>query len=541
MTAPATYSPEHATPASLAPGVAPIRAPKGFVPLRDAPDQPDNRDTARIQLIRGGWGNLDDLVRTQNRQIEENVRMIAGQQHSYYHPVFGKWMDVTDWMTADERRWRQRPILNRMLPWFVITHARATESQPIVTFVPGPDRADSELAELLDIAVKSLSFEMGMEDVNDRLMAWVVAAGRGHIITRIDPSKGKMRPWIGTDLVPLVDEYGQPIDDGEGGQAAQMFENVPFGPDGTARATGIRYSDGQVVMQPTGEPHKTPVGSVIADVLSPIQVRMSWGPEPAHQKRRHYIRSFHTPEEVWDMFGVDCEPNVRGTTTDIGEIDRLLYGTGFYGSASNTGPGAQLTQSSTEGYVELTQMWEAPCSYGGLEKQGDSPGGRWLVTTPTKVLRDGVRPAAFPYTSPLSTWEFIRMPGRQGGTTPVEALTPIQRAYNANYGQIREHVNLHTNPKSVIDVASGMKPGKFTNKPGENYVLHRRPGVPAIEYIATPSLGADVYKLQAMLREEFNDIGFSNSQEIAAGDSGEKLKEMRFDTDRFLEIGRAHV
>lgn len=126
------------------------------------------------------------------------------------------------------------------------------------------------------------------------------------------------------------------------------------------------------------------------------------------------------------------------------------------------------------------------------------------------------------------------MPGRQGGTTPVEALTPIQRAYNANYGQIREHVNLNTNPKAVIDQGSGLKSGQFTNKPGQNYVLQRRPGVPAIEYIATPSLGADVYKLQAMLREEFNDIGFSNSQEVSAGDSGEKLKEMRFDTDRFL-------
>jgi hypothetical protein len=65
-----------------------------------------------------------------------------------------------------------------MLPWFVLTHARATENQPIVTFVPGPDRADAELAEVLDIAMKSLWFETGMEDVHDRLMAWVIAAGR---------------------------------------------------------------------------------------------------------------------------------------------------------------------------------------------------------------------------------------------------------------------------------------------------------------------------------------------------------------------------
>lgn len=508
--------------------------PKGFVPMREGPDVADAYDGKRIVLLKQQWSTLDDLVRQQNRQIEENVRMIAGQHNSYYHPVFGKWMDVTDWMTDDERRWRQRPVLNRMLPWYVITHARATESQPIVTFVPGPDRADAELAEVLDVSMKSLFFEMGMEDVHDRLMAWVIAGARGHLISRIDPSKGKMRPWVGQDFVPIVDEYDQPIDDGDGGQAHQMLPNVPFGPDGTPRMKIIQRSDGAMEPQQTGEPHKTPIGSVITDVLSPMQVRGSWGPEPWHLKRRHFIKSFHSPEEVWDMFGVDCPPNVRGSATDVGEIERILFGTGFYGSASNTGPGAQLSASSTEGYVELTQMWEAPTSYGGLEKSGESAGGRWLVTTPDKVLRDGVRPAKFPHTSPMNTWEFIRMPGRQGGTTPVEALTPIQRAYNANYGQIREHVNLNTNPKAVIDQSSGLKPGHFTNKPGENYVLNRRPGVPAIEYIKPPDLGQDVYKFQQMLREEFNDIGFSTGQEVAAGDSGEKLKEMRFDTDRFL-------
>jgi hypothetical protein len=232
---------------------------------------------------------------------------------------------------------------------------------------------------------------------------------------------------------------------------------------------------------------------------------------------------------------VDCEPNVKGTASDIGEIERLLYGTGFFGSASNSGPGSTMSAGSTEGYCEVRQMWERPCNYGGLEKTGESAGGRWLVTSGNRVLRDGVRPAAFPHTSPLNTFEFVRIPGRNGGTTPVEALTPIQRAYNAGYGQIKEHVNLSSNPKAVIDSGSGLKPGKFTNKPGENYVLNRRPSVPAIEYIAPPSLGGDVYKMMQMLREEFEAIGFANAQDTSnPGDSGEKVKEVRFNTDRFL-------
>ncbi len=512
-----------------------ISGPRSFVPLRESPDQADQYDGKRITLIKHGWGSLDDLVRQQNRQIEENVRMLAGQHHAVYHPVLGRYIDITEWMSDDERKWRQRPVMNRLMPWFVITHARATENQPIVTFVPGPDRADAELAEVLDVANKSIWFEANMEDVHDRLMGWVIAAGRGHLLSRINPNKGKNRKWVGTDLVPLFDEYGQPVIDESGEQVSQMFDDVPFDKQGNPLARGIQRYDGAIDMEPTGEAHSTPIGSIEVDVLSPMQVRASWGPQPWHHKRRHYIRSYHSPEEVWDLYGVDVEPTTKGGARDVGELERLLYGTGFYNSTGAI-MDAQSSSANTDGYVEITQMWESPCGYGGMERGENQPGGRWLVATPNRVLRDGPRPAAFPYTSPLNTFEFIRMPGRPGGTTPLEALNPIQRAYNGLYGQIREHVNLVSNPKGVIDQASGMKGGKFTNKPGENYVLNRRPGVPAIEYVAPPPLGGDVYQLLGLLREEMQDIGFAqnNQDQGAPGESGEKLKEARFNTDRFL-------
>jgi hypothetical protein len=59
-----------------------------------------------------------------------------------------------------------------------------------------------------------------------------------------------------------------------------------------------------------------------------------------------------------------------------------------------------------------------------------------------------------------------------------------------------------------------LKPGKFTNKPGENYVLQRRPGVPAIEYIGTPALSQDVYKMLEMLRASSTTIGFANARTV---------------------------
>lgn len=513
-----------------------IATPRFLVPMRPSPLAADAQDPARLNFNRAGWAFFDDLVRQQNRQIEENVRMLAGQHHSMYHPAFGKWLDVTEWMSAEERQYRARPVFNRLLAWFIITHARATENTPILTFVPGPDRADAELAELMDTAFKTVWFEANMEDVHDRLMGWVIAAGRGHLESRIDPNGGAVRPWVGEDMVPVVDPNGQPVNDGDGGQAQQMADGVRFGQQGQPLSQWRLTGPGTGELVHSGQAYSEPIGTVKVDVLAPMQVRGSWGPEPWYQKRVHYIRKYLTPEQVYEHFGVEVEPDIRGgDVADVGELERLLYGTGFYGAVTGL-PEMQQQTTNTDGYVEITERWEAPCNYGGLERTEQSAGGRWTVTSRSRVIRDGVRPVAFPYTSNLNTFEFIRLPGRPGGTTPQEALNPIQRSINDRHGRIQEHVNLNTNPKAVIDASAGLLAKKFTNKPGENYVLQRRPGVPAIEFIAPPGLGPDVYKSLMILREEFQEIGFTAgmNEPGTPGDSGEKVKEVRFNTDRFL-------
>jgi len=515
---------------------APQNGPKSIIPLRQG-NTADSQDGARLQMVKAGWGFYDDLVRQQNRQIEENIRMIAGQQHAIFHPVLGRWLDPSEWMSAEERQYRARPVFNKLLPWFILTHARATENMPIVAFVPGPDRADAELAEVLDIAIKTVWFEANMEDIHDRLMGWVIAAGRGHLISRINPHGGKVQTFQGQGMVPVVDVNDQPVDDGDGGQAMQPYDDgVRYDKQGQMLTKARLVAPGQTELVHSGNAYQQRTGCIESDVYSPMQCRADWGPQPWYMKRRHWLRSYHTPEQVYEMFGVEVQPDVRGgQATDVGEIERLLYGTGFYGATWGL-PESQTTATNTDGYVELTQLWEAPCSYAGMEQTEDSPGGRWCVVSRSQVIRDGVRPAAFPYTSPLNTFEFIRIPGRPGGTTPQEALNPVQRQINDRNGRINDHVNLSTNPIGIIDQAANLGLRKFSNRPGQNYVLTRRPGVAPIEYVAPPALGEDVYKSYEMLQGEFNSIGFTSGAEEQSnpGDSGEKVREVRFNTDRFL-------
>lgn len=475
--------------------------------------------------------------------------MLAGQQWSMYHPVLGLWLNVADWMDEDEQRWRQRPVFNRILPWYIITHARATENPPIVTFTPGPDRIDAELAEVMDISHKILWRELGMVDVIDRLMGWVIVGGAGHLISRIDMNAGPLKKWIGTAAVPVLDyETEEPmIDERTGEPVMQEVPDVPLDEQGNPLA--VITADGQLEI--TGEPHQAREGALKVDVLSPLQVRGEWGPTAWHEKRYHLMKTFETPEEVWDRYGVDVEPTVRGgQAADVNELERILFGTGFYGAA-NSESRNQSSHVSTEGFVEVTHRWDRPLPYPGMEETEESPGGRYLCVAGQKtVLYDGPRQAPFPYTSPINTIEFVRIPGRHGGTTPQEAMNPTNKAYNSGFARIQEHVNLSTNPKALIDQQSGILAGQFSNAPGDNYLVTRRPGVPAVEYVAPPALGGDVYRLQEMLLNEMIETGNLRGTEgeiPSPSASGELVKELRFNSDRFLgptlrraveEIGR---
>lgn len=511
-----------------------LQAPSTFIPIREAPDQGDAYDGKRVERFNREWTALDDLYRHYNRQVEENVRMLSGQQYSIYHPVLGLWIDPTDFMTDEERRWRQRPVFNRILPWYIVTHARMTENSPILTFNAGPDRIDAELAEVMDIAQKTLWREVGMVDQLDRLASWMIVGGRAHLFSRIDTNKGPLREWRGVADLPIVDAYGDPIPDPNhptGFAHEPDVENVPFDAQGNplARVT----PDGP---QQTGEPHMEPEGVLKVDVLSPLQVRGSWGPTPWHEKRCHYIMQYLTVEEVYALTGREVAPEIKGGAGDIGELERVLFGTGFYGAADSKLTPNLSSAASTEGYVQVLSRWEAPCQYGGMEQTDDSPGGRVTIVTRKECLIDSVRPANYPYTSPLRTFEFVRIPGRMG-STPQEALNPVQRAYNEGYARIQEHVNLLSNPKTIIDSQTKINARNWTNEPGQAVKVARRPNVPAVEYLTAPPLGEDVYKLQQMLLQELTDLGNLHGTQgdpPAPDASGELVKELRFNSDRFL-------
>lgn len=498
---------------------------------------PDAFDGERVTYAWSPWERQTAALRLRDREIEENVRFICGQQWTVWSNLLGSFMDVEHWLTEEEKRWRQRPVFNRIMSWFVFNHARCTENPPIVTFQPGPDAVDADLAAVMDVVWKFVWHSANMTDNNDRIMAWALAAGRAHAVSRVDLDRGPLREKLGTAQVPVVNMMTQQPVIGEDGQPMyDERENIPIGPDGNALAI-IDASNGQLV--PTGQPEFEREGEIVVDVMSPLEVRGEWGPQPWHLKKWHAMKSFLTPSEVMARYGVSVQGDARGVGADgSGELERLLFGSGFFGAA-NAKAGADSANTTLENeYVEVLSLWEAPRNdVDGYEQTNEKAGGRLLICTRSKVLYDGPRPLPFPYTSPIRCFDFIRVPGRPSGSTTLEMLKGPQKAYNRGAAVLMEHRNLYASPLMVVDEGAGMAHTEITNMPGQKIGATPRPGVPPAQFISPPPINGDVWRFQDWTLQELNELGnMQNSASMLPGRdaSGELIKELRFNDDRYL-------
>lgn len=484
--------------------------PDYFVPIRQAPDAKDDNDGRRVELVKNRWHSQDDVRLSFERTVEEHVRMLAGQHYHVWSQEAGKFVDITQYLSDAEKRWREFPRANLLLFWFMLTHARMTERAPILSFLPASaDQSDAKLAEVMDPIFKTLWFETGMPEAHVDVMSWVIVGMEGYLKTRVDTSQGP-------DLVipPELEE------------AIRMA--------GTVEELSELEA---IVHQLAGQRQ----GRLVADVLSPLECRGEWGPKRWHEKYWHTQKSFLTAEEVWQRYQMDVKPDTdSGSISGGGYLQRLLFNAGYYGATDGRDGGGQVRLSRgspRDGYVTVYEMWERPCVYS--PETEDSPGGRLLVTTETQVLSDSVRPYRLKYTSPIRKFGFARAPGRAGGhSSPMETLVPLQRQYNKCWQQILQHRALCTNPALEVDTASGIDTDAIVSRPGAVWPVLRRPGVPEpIRYVSPPALSNDVWKTLEMIERVFlmvGNVAGATGEAPTADPSGELVEQLRFNSDRFI-------
>ena len=488
----------------------------------------DGFDRKRIDYARTLWTSQDILLRSRDRQVEENIRMLCGQQWSIWSELIGKFVDISQFFTDDERRWRQLPVLNRLLYWFMLLHARLTENPPVITFQPASgDRLDAETAEIMDVVWKYLWSETGMLEVVDHVSALLIPGGRAHWMSRVDPTIGDLRTYVGPAVLSLLHPDGSAATDMEGQPIQRPVDQVPYGPDGEPAASWTMEGGLQM-----GEAHEAPEGGIVVEPLSCLEVRGEWGPTPWHRKGWHLRRAYLTPQQVYDAYGVWADPEVVGNDAeDVGALQRMLFGAGFFGAAGGRFEGATMPQDEEQGYVEVHELWMRPCDRPDMDR------GRQLIVSRERVFYDGPRYAEFRYTSPIRTVDFVKVPGRPQGTSPQEMLNGPQRTYNRIYSQILQHTNLVSNPIKVIDQDSGLQEDQVVSKPGLTVTANLKKGIDPVHFVSPPPLGSDVYKALELLRKELDDLGnVAGAEGRSPHDdaSGELVKELRFNSDRFI-------
>lgn len=501
-------------------------------PFRVDPYTPDEFDGARVQYVKGTFHAQDDVRRPFDREVEDNVKMLAGLQWTVFNQALGHYVDITRWMDEPERRWRQRPVINRMLYWFMLTHARMTEKPAIISFQPATaDRFDAMLAEVADPMAKYIWRCGDLDSAHDEMVAWLIAAGESYMICGVDPDRGDIETWQGPAVLSMQRPDGSSIE--------RYVEAAPYGPDGNplAELTG----DGSTYAE-TGMPHSERQGEINFEVPCPLQVRGEWGPKPWPRKAWHSYMSYQRLADIERRYGIMAPPSSGSAPLAHSlELQRLMFGSGWFGSAAASLGSEGIAVNLREGRAPVYTHFEAPVSqsdeFPGMVETEDSPGGRMLVIVGDQVAYDGPRPARFPNTSPIERWDFVKIPGRNNGSTPLEALKPMQRSYNRGYAQLFEHRNLQANPMMVVDTLSGVKAKSITNRPGQILYTTRRPNVPPFDYLNPPSMPTDVWKIQEALRNEMQDIGNLEGAEgrmPSLDASGRVVEALRFNADRFL-------
>lgn len=491
----------------------PLQAPQApgvVIPIRRNPQTPDDMDGRRLDRVIQRWRAQDDVRLPFERTIEEHIRMLAGQHYWLWSEEAGRFIDITQYMTESEKKWREMPRANLLLFWFQLTLARLTEKPPILAFQPATlDQLDAALAEVMDPIFKTLWFETGMPENHLALMGWVIAGMEGYLKSRIDYAQGapvEMPPQL-MDAVQLA-QTPEELD-----QIQQLAE----------RFQGQRQ------------------GKLTVDVLSPLEARGQWGPHPWHKKTWHIQKLYLTPDEVWDRWQVECQPDMYGDLLGgtAGYIQRVLMGAGYYGATDGRdgGTATKLTRGpEKDGYCTVYEQWEAPGP--DTPTTDNSPGGRLTCCTATKVLYDAERPYKLKYTSPIRKFGFVMAPGRPGFSSPMESLVPLQRQYNKCWQQILQHRAFSTNPALVFDAASGLDANNLELEPGKKIGIVMRPGVTQpLYFLSPPPLSSDVWRTIDQVEKlmlTLGNIPGSTGEAPTDTASGELVQQLRFNSDRFV-------
>jgi hypothetical protein len=516
-----------------------------YVALRRDPEKPDPLDAERIHYYMRKWNAQNGAYMGYARTVEEHIRMLSGRQWDLWSDMYGRFIDVLQFMDDKERRHAMRPVMDYLGYWYALTLSKVLENRGVISFQPATsDRVDEMLAEVMEPVWKTLWDQMEMDQRRARMAGWCLIAGEGYYHTRVDFEAGERRELIRPAVLQLLGPDGRPIAGPDGHPIERTIEAAPYDADGNVLAQlQPDPESGDYGYDVTGDPYQDLEGMPKVDVLCPLQVRAQWGSHiPWRDKRWIAHETFLTPDQVFEQAGVECDPDhYVSDDAGPGQLERMLFGTGYFGATQSDFPSLAGSEDQDarqhEGYVRVLSFWEKPRPR--YTPMGETAGGRFIMIAPgaEKVLWDSERPFRTECAGPIRRIGFLDIVGRPHYSTMLEKMVPLQKRLNRIEKHISQHTNLVTDPILLVHDAAGIDGDEWVAEPG-SVITHgyNGPGRPA-EWLAPPGLSADVYKEKSDITEQLFIVGSmagNQSQTPTPTASGELVEQLRVNADRPL-------
>lgn len=264
--------------------------------------------------------------------------------------------------------------------------------------------------------------------------------------------------------------------------------------------------------------NKVKSGEVELSVVSPFEIYPdSQTCESLRDCQSLLHAKAYTTEQIKSMYGVE----VKGEKINTFSLDNVSVGVGGLGF---NGTATKLIETTKDNSAIVIEKYVRPNS--------EYPYGRLIIVAGDKLVYDGELPYLcgedktrdFPFIRQTS----IEEPGCFWGTSVIERLIPVQRAFNAVKNRKHEFINrLSLGVLSVEDGSvdldnleeEGLCPGK---------VLVYRQGATEPKYLQSESIPAGLSDEENNLLDEFNKISGVNdllsTSTISSNISGNALE-----------------
>jgi hypothetical protein len=416
------------------------------------PDSEGNEPAAEdfARYTRELWDEQEDALRPLHDVWTQNLLFLSNRQW---------WEQKRDgtWGPVAQAEWKEQPVSNLCLAYFKTFLAKATKNRPAWQVIPASSEPnDIDAAVLAENVLESKWTELRLQRVIRRAIAWTISTGNCFLLPYWNTNTGKMVALTEMVEVPVFNpETGEQMmnTDEMGNPTGPMMEEVECPCD--ENGDPILTPDGRPDLE--AEPAMIDQGDVGARVYSPFQVRVNPTAETEEDVTWLIVA------EVVPVEDLKADYPDRASLIKPDDIGRLADYDRMIGSITG-GPDTQLTTPYDERARDIPRALKLHYH----EKPSPAfPNGRyWCVCNSDVLLED-------PSDLPDNLWPAmihmtdLPVPGRYYAMATLESIIGLNREYNEINAQVKEHHNLMTRGKWIVERGTGIKKGQITTQPGE--------------------------------------------------------------------------